>query len=276
VNMPKKTSWIISLVITIVPFFSAIITNFVSPPENKSLYYTITGLALVITWFVSAAIISNTSKRKLRKLGLLPRTDVDDLSGYWKILYGTSNCNKTPCSLLKLAYLDDFESYEAQLTDFSLDNTGNKITLGNTHTCRNVFFDGDKKVVKITFESAITESRQDDFMLEYRNGEQGTLKRITSWCLGENNVKVGFCFGEVSRISEADIESAGIRTHEEVKKAYRRGLIKPKEFIDFLYKCITTEDSYKTLAANVILDQPVSSSDSDAPKNKIKDKKCKT
>lgn len=221
-------------------------------------------------------MISNVSKSKLRKLNLLPKTDVDIQSGYWKILYGYSNCNRIVCSLLKLTYLDDFESYEAQLTDFNYDSSSNKIIPHETYTCRNVFFNEDKKIIKVIFESGLLESRQDDFVLEYSEEDYGKLKRITSRCLrnnasiNENSVSVGFCFGEISRISEADIESYGIRKRGEVKKAYRQGLITPEQLISFLnnyYEKITKTSTYKTLAANVMLEQLSSCSEDDTNKN---------
>jgi len=261
-NIPKKISWKTSLIITAIPFASAIITN-LSPLVDENNYFIIFVLLMLMNWLITSAVISYVSKIKILKLDLLPKSDIDSQSGYWKILYGKSNCSNTPFSLLKLMYLDDCESYEAELTDYVFNNTNNKITIEYTRKCRNVFFNSNKEIAKIIFESALLESRHDDFVLDYSMGEKGRLKRVTSQHWGEdvenreNYVKVGLCVGEISRISEADIESAGIRKPEEVKRAYRKGLITPEELIGLLecyYQSASKECFYKKMTANVMLE----------------------
>ena len=73
-----KLSGIASLVFTIVPFVSAVITNYLPLPFSQDFSYNVIMAALfIISWFFLAHVVSSLSEETLQKVKLLKSSALD-------------------------------------------------------------------------------------------------------------------------------------------------------------------------------------------------------
>lgn len=137
----NKHSAIASLIFTIVPYISALITNYISLPFQEEFSFKIIMTTLfIISWFILLHIVSSLPDSLLQRLKLIKDSN-KDIQKYWLVIYGENN--KIACSILEIRDNCDSKS-NSILYDYSLD-----LSIKDTFGIQRRSFDGFERLSQI-------------------------------------------------------------------------------------------------------------------------------
>lgn len=215
----NKLSAITSLVFTLIPFVSALITNYIQLPyHDVSVYKIVMTTMFAGAWAFLCYFFSTTSEETLYRLKLVKKS-ADILKGYWFIKYKDNPyCS---CSLVKICDCCEGDT-KSNLTDYNLDLTEKESALG----IDNLEFNSDKRLSLMYTSGG---QRYSSFRTTYSAGNYDVIRIVET--VEGSPIKIIGCMEKVTSDALRDV---GICKNEKLAKQMLKKFLLTKENIKSL------------------------------------------
>jgi hypothetical protein len=197
----SKYTAIASLVFTIIPFISALISSYITLPLAQEFSFKVIMTVLfIISWFVLAHIVTSMPDGLLQRLKLI-KTTTSNIQGYWLIEYEENRT--TACSILEIC--DNCGNTTAsKLKDFKKDLSAIPV-LG----IQNLQFNGDEQLSQVYAKG---NAHHSFIRFEYKHMGQFDITRIDDNGSEAPSKKCGECYEITTKL----LRDVGICNDEKI------------------------------------------------------------